>query len=33
MSGKIKTPTGGLVVENSADANLSFAVRNTDNYL
>ena len=32
MSGKIETPTGGLVVENSADANLSFAIRNTDNY-
>ena len=32
MSGKIETPTGGLVVENTADANLSFTVRNTDNY-
>ena len=26
-------PTGGLVVENTADANLSFTVRNTDNYI
>ena len=33
MSGKIETPTGGLVVENTADANLSFTVRNTDNYI
>ena len=33
MSGKIETPTGGLVVENTADANLSFTVRNTDNYV
>ena len=33
MSGKIETPTGGLVVENTADANLSFTVRNTDNYM
>ena len=33
MSGKIAVPTGGLVVENTADANLSFAVRNTDNYV
>ena len=33
MSGKIETPTGGLVVENTADANLSFSVRNTDNYI
>ena len=32
MSGKIETPTGGLVVENTADANLSLTVRNTDNY-
>ena len=32
MSGKIETPTGGLVVENTADANLSFTVRNTSNY-
>ena len=32
MSGKIETPTGGFVVENTADANLSFTVRNTDNY-
>ena len=33
MSGKIETPTGGLVVENTADANLSFTVRTTDNYI
>ena len=33
MSGKIETPTGGLVVENTADANLSFTVRNTDSYI
>ena len=33
MSGKIETPTGGLIVENTADANLSFTVRNTDNYI
>ena len=33
MSGKIETPTGGLVIENTADANLSFTVRNTDNYI
>ena len=33
MSGKIETLTGGLVVENTADANLSFTVRNTDNYI
>ena len=33
MSGKIEAPTGGIVVENTADANLSFAVRNTDNYI
>ena len=33
MSGKIETPTSGLVVENTADANLSFTVRNTDNYM
>ena len=33
MSGKIAVPTGGLVVENTADANLSFTVRNTDNYI
>ena len=33
MSGKIETPTGGLVVENTADANLSFTVKNTDNYI
>ena len=33
MSGQIETPTGGLVVENTADANLSFTVRNTDNYI
>ena len=33
MSGKIETPTGGLVVENTVDANLSFTVRNTDNYI
>ena len=33
MSGKIETPTGGLVVENTADANLSFTVRNTVNYI
>ena len=33
MSGKIETPTGGLVVENTADANLSFTIRNTDNYI
>ena len=26
-------PTGGLGVENTADANLSFAVGNTDNYI
>ena len=32
MSGKIETPTGGLVVENTADANLFFTVRNTDNF-
>ena len=32
MSGKIETPTGGLVVENTVDANLSLTVRNTDNY-
>ena len=32
MSGKIETPTGGLVIENTVDANLSFTVRNTDNY-
>ena len=32
MSGKIAVPSGGLVVENTADANLSFTVRNTDNY-
>ena len=32
MSGKIETPSRGLVVENTADANLSFTVRNTDNY-
>ena len=32
MSGKIETPTGGLVVENTADANLSLTVRNTSNY-
>ena len=32
MSGKIETPTGGLVVENTEGANLSFTVRNTDNY-
>ena len=31
MSGKIETPTGGLVVENTADANLFCTVRNTDN--
>ena len=30
MSGKIETPTGGLVVENTADGNLSFTVRNTE---
>ena len=33
MSGKIAVPTGGLVVENTADANLSFTVSNTDNYI
>ena len=33
MSGKIAVPTGGLVVENTADANLSFTVRTTDNYI
>ena len=33
MSGKIAVPTGGLVVENTADGNLSFTVRNTDNYI
>ena len=33
MSGKIEAPTGGLVVENTADGNLSFTVRNTDNYI
>ena len=33
MSGKTAVPTGGLVVENTADANLSFTVRNTDNYI
>ena len=33
MSGKIAVPTGGLVVENTADANLSFTIRNTDNYI
>ena len=33
MSGKIETPTGGLVVENTADGNLFFTVRNTDNYI
>ena len=33
MSGKIEAPTGGIVVENTADANLSFTVRNTDNYI
>ena len=33
MSGKIETPTGGLVVENTADANLSLTVRNADNYI
>ena len=33
MSGKIAVPTGGLVVENTADASLSFTVRNTDNYI
>ena len=33
MSGKIAVPSGGLVVENTADANLSFTVRNTDNYI
>ena len=33
MSGKIAVPTGGLVVENTAGANLSFTVRNTDNYI
>ena len=27
MSGKIAVPTGGLVVENTADANLSFTFR------
>ena len=33
MSGKIAVPSGGLVVENTADANLSFTVRNTGNYI
>ena len=33
MSGKIAVPTGGLVIENTVDANLSFTVRNTDNYI
>ena len=33
MSGKIAVPTGGLVVENTDDGNLSFTVRNTDNYI
>ena len=33
MSGKIAVPSGGLVVENTADGNLSFTVRNTDNYI
>ena len=33
MSGKIAVPSGGLVEENTADANLSFTVRNTDNYI
>ena len=33
MSGKIAVPSGGLVVENTADANLSFTVRNTGPYI
>ena len=33
MRGKVAVPTGGLVVENTVDANLSFTVRNTDNYI
>ena len=32
MSGKIEAPTG-LTVENTTDGNLSFTVRNTDNYI
>ena len=33
MSGNIAVPTGGRVVENTADGNLSFTVRNTDSYI
>ena len=32
MSGKIEAPTG-LTIENTTDGNLSFTVRNTDNYI
>ena len=32
MTGKKAVPAGGLVVENTVDANLSFTARNTDNY-
>ena len=32
MSGKIEAPTG-LTIENTRDGNLSFTVRNTDNYI
>ena len=32
MSGKIKAPTG-LTIENTTDGNLSFTVRNTNNYI